>query len=57
MSYAIIGIPLALLYLAQCSKMFAGLFPCNHIFIAALVAIFATAVVFDIIEGPNDDTV
>ncbi|KAL3982118.1 Ion channel family protein [Acanthocheilonema viteae] len=56
MSYAIIGIPLALLYLAQCSKMFAGLFPGNHIFIAALVAIFAAAVIFDIIEESNDDT-
>lgn len=57
MSYAIIGIPLALLYLAQCSKMFAGLFPGNHILIAALVTVFATAVIFDIIEESNDDTV
>ncbi|CAG9537927.1 unnamed protein product [Cercopithifilaria johnstoni] len=56
MSYGIIGIPLALLYVAQCSKMFVGLLPGNHIFIAALVAIFATAVVFDIIEESNDDT-
>lgn len=57
MSYAIVGIPLALLYLAQCSKMFAGLFPGNHLFIAALIAIFATAVIFDIMEESNDDTV
>ncbi|KAK6110388.1 Ion channel family protein [Brugia pahangi] len=55
MNYAIIGIPLALLYLAQCSKMFAGLLPGNHILIAALVAIFATAIVSDILEESNDD--
>ncbi|MCP9266035.1 Exocyst complex component 1 [Dirofilaria immitis] len=56
MSYAIIGIPLALLYLAQCSKMFTGLFPGNYLLIAALVALFAAAVIFDIVEDSNDDT-
>lgn len=57
MGYAIVGIPLALLYLAQCSKMLARLFAGNHILIAALVTVFATAVIFDIIEESNDDTV
>ncbi|VDN07870.1 unnamed protein product [Thelazia callipaeda] len=55
-SYAVIGIPLALLYLGQCSKMFAGLFSGNHLLIAALVTVFAAAVIFDVIEKSDDNT-
>lgn len=57
LAYAIIGIPLALLYLGQCSKMFAGLLPGYNVFVAALAIIFAAAVIFDIIEESSDDTV
>ncbi|VDK48637.1 unnamed protein product [Gongylonema pulchrum] len=56
MVYAIIGIPLALLYLGQCSKMFAGLISGNNILVVALATIFTATVLFDIVEKSDDDT-
>uniref|UniRef100_A0A0M3HNG0 Ion_trans_2 domain-containing protein n=1 Tax=Ascaris lumbricoides TaxID=6252 RepID=A0A0M3HNG0_ASCLU len=56
-AYAIFGIPLALLYLGQCSKIVAGLLPGDRVLAAAFSAIFLTAIIYDIAEDSEDDTV
>lgn len=55
--YSIIGIPLILLYLGQCSKALSGLVSGNKILTVAAVAVFVTAVIYDITEDSDEDTV
>uniref|UniRef100_A0A0N5A8C4 Ion_trans_2 domain-containing protein n=1 Tax=Syphacia muris TaxID=451379 RepID=A0A0N5A8C4_9BILA len=57
MLYSAIGIPLTLLYLGQCSKMLSGLASANKLLSAACIAIFVTAIVYDITEDSEEDTV
>lgn len=56
MAYAVVGIPLALLYLGQCSKIVAGLLPGGRVLGAAFAAIFVATILYDITEGSDDDT-
>ncbi|MFH4976675.1 hypothetical protein AB6A40_003384 [Gnathostoma spinigerum] len=56
MLYASFGIPLTMLYLGQCSKMISGLLPGDRALFTALVTVFLSAVLYDIVGGTKDDT-
>ena len=55
--YSIIGIPLMMLYLGQCTKAIRSLFPGRQIFILVLIVLFASAIIYDIIEQSDEDVV
>ncbi|VDN56327.1 unnamed protein product [Dracunculus medinensis] len=54
--YATFGIPLALLYLNQCSKMISGLLPGDRVIFGAVIVLFFNAIVYDIAQKGTDDT-
>uniref|UniRef100_A0A915EFR8 Potassium channel domain-containing protein n=1 Tax=Ditylenchus dipsaci TaxID=166011 RepID=A0A915EFR8_9BILA len=54
--YAMLGIPLTLIYLSQCAKVITCLFPGTKTLMAAFGVLMLTALVVDVVEQNDDDT-
>jgi hypothetical protein len=54
--YTTFGIPLVMLYLAQCAKAITAILPGNQTLLLAVSLLFITSIVHDIFEDGDDDT-
>lgn len=56
--YAVLGIPLVLVYLGQCARAISSLFPgVRNLLLAMAGTCFLVAVIYDVAEQGSDDTV
>lgn len=57
MIYTAIGIPLVMMYLAQCAKAITSILSGQNLFIFGVGLLFFTAILYDIFEAVDEDTV
>lgn len=55
--YAVVGIPITLLYLGQCGRMLTSLWPGKKAILPAVGFLLFSALIYDIVEQGTDDTV